>query len=67
MEKWGSSREVGIEAPKFKQRKESAVRNFLPGYGRGTTSDFELHRQITVDQSSQGSGDYEYLVLQVIR
>ncbi|KAG4170475.1 hypothetical protein ERO13_A12G149450v2 [Gossypium hirsutum] len=67
MEKGGSSREAGIEVPKFKRRKVLAVRDFPPGCGRGTTSDFELHRQIPVDQSSQGSGDYEYLVRQVIR
>ncbi|KAK5842887.1 hypothetical protein PVK06_005303 [Gossypium arboreum] len=54
MEKGGSSREVGMETPKFKRRKVSAVRDFLPRYGRGTTSDFELHRQIALDQSSQG-------------
>ncbi|KAK5771888.1 hypothetical protein PVK06_048143 [Gossypium arboreum] len=54
MEKGGSSREVGIEAPKFKRRKVSVVRDFSPGCRRGTTSDFELHRQITVDQSGQG-------------
>ncbi|KAL1145053.1 hypothetical protein V6Z11_A11G272500 [Gossypium hirsutum] len=67
MEKGGSSREVGIEAPKFKRRKVSAVRDLPSGCERGTTSDFELHRQIAVNQSSQCSGDYEYLVLQVIR
>ncbi|KAK5825599.1 hypothetical protein PVK06_020455 [Gossypium arboreum] len=65
MEKGGSSREVGIEAPKFKRRKVSAVRDFPPGCGRGTTSDFELRRQIATDQSSQGkyrlffNGPYE--------
>ncbi|KAH1039830.1 hypothetical protein J1N35_041573, partial [Gossypium stocksii] len=48
--------------PKFKRRKVSAVRDFLPGCGRGATTDFGLNRQIAVDQ---GSGDYEYLVLQV--
>ena len=54
MEKGGSSREVGIEAPKFKRRKVSAIQDFPPGCGRGTMSDFELHRQIAVNQSSQG-------------
>ncbi|KAH1064119.1 hypothetical protein J1N35_029106 [Gossypium stocksii] len=36
--------------PKFKLRKVSAVRDFLPGCGRGVTTDLGLHRQITVDQ-----------------
>ncbi|KAK5840034.1 hypothetical protein PVK06_008901 [Gossypium arboreum] len=54
MEKGGSSREVGTEAPKFKRRKVSAVWDFPSRCGRGTTSDFELHRQIAADQSSQG-------------
>ncbi|KAH1064036.1 hypothetical protein J1N35_029023 [Gossypium stocksii] len=40
--------------PKFKRRKVSAVRDFPPGYGRGTASDFGLSRQIAIDQSSQG-------------
>ncbi|KAK5836081.1 hypothetical protein PVK06_011830 [Gossypium arboreum] len=53
MEKGGSSKEVGIEVPKFKLRKVSAVRDFPPGCGRGTMSDFELHWQIAIDQSSQ--------------
>ncbi|KAH1114247.1 hypothetical protein J1N35_007625 [Gossypium stocksii] len=59
---------------KFKRHKVSAVRDFPPGCGRGTASDFGLSRQIAVDQSSQGKcglsfgfGDYEYLVLYVIR
>ncbi|KAH1039144.1 hypothetical protein J1N35_040887 [Gossypium stocksii] len=40
--------------PKFKWRKVSAVRNFLPGCGRVIASNFGLCRQIAVDQSSQG-------------
>ncbi|KAH1122051.1 hypothetical protein J1N35_005211, partial [Gossypium stocksii] len=36
--------------PKFKQRKVSAVRDFLPGCKRGATTDLRLHKQITVDQ-----------------
>ncbi|KAH1056275.1 hypothetical protein J1N35_034340 [Gossypium stocksii] len=50
--------------PKFKRRKVSAFQDFLPGCKRGATTDLGLHRQITVDQDS---GDYEYLVLQVVR
>ncbi|KAH1039676.1 hypothetical protein J1N35_041419, partial [Gossypium stocksii] len=49
--------------PKFKQHKVLAVRDFPPGCGRGTTSDFGLHRQIVVDQ---GSRKYDYLVLYVV-
>ncbi|KAH1097464.1 hypothetical protein J1N35_014385 [Gossypium stocksii] len=41
-------------SPKFKQRKVSVVRDFLPGCGRVIASNFGLSRQITVDQSSQG-------------
>ncbi|KAH1114199.1 hypothetical protein J1N35_007577 [Gossypium stocksii] len=36
--------------PKFKRRKVSTVRDFLPGCERGATTDLELHRQIVVDQ-----------------
>ncbi|KAH1046723.1 hypothetical protein J1N35_037507, partial [Gossypium stocksii] len=36
--------------PKFKRRKVSAIQDFLPGCGRGTTMDFRLNRQIAVDQ-----------------
>ncbi|KAH1056145.1 hypothetical protein J1N35_034210 [Gossypium stocksii] len=36
--------------PKFKRCKVSAIRDFLPGCGRGATTDFGLNRQITVDQ-----------------
>ncbi|KAH1073203.1 hypothetical protein J1N35_025531 [Gossypium stocksii] len=46
--------------PKFKRRKVSAVRDFLPGCGRGATTNHGLNRQITVDQ---GSNNYGYLVL----
>ncbi|KAH1046651.1 hypothetical protein J1N35_037435 [Gossypium stocksii] len=53
--------------PKFKRRKVSMVWDFSPGYKRGIASDFGLNRQIKVDQSNQGSGDYEYLVLYVAR
>ncbi|KAH1073340.1 hypothetical protein J1N35_025668 [Gossypium stocksii] len=51
-------------SPKFKRRKVSAVRDFPPGCGRRATTDLELYRQIKVDQ---GSGDYEYLMLQMVR
>ncbi|KAH1039825.1 hypothetical protein J1N35_041568 [Gossypium stocksii] len=57
--------------PKFKRRKVSAVRDFLPRCRRGATTDFGLNRQIVGDQGKysliSGSGDYECLVLQVIR
>ncbi|KAH1091931.1 hypothetical protein J1N35_019188 [Gossypium stocksii] len=43
-----------VSAPKFKRRKVSAVRDFSPGCRRVTASNFELCRQIAVDQSSQG-------------
>ncbi|KAH1031203.1 hypothetical protein J1N35_043377 [Gossypium stocksii] len=36
--------------PKFKRRKVSAVRDFLPGCRRGATTDLRLNRQIAVDQ-----------------
>ncbi|KAH1046782.1 hypothetical protein J1N35_037566 [Gossypium stocksii] len=39
--------------PKFKRRKVLAVRDFLPGCGRGATIDFELNRQIIVDQGKK--------------
>ncbi|KAH1114707.1 hypothetical protein J1N35_008085 [Gossypium stocksii] len=41
-------------APKFKQRKVSAVQDFPPGYRRVTTSNLGLTRQIAVDYSSEG-------------
>ncbi|KAH1073588.1 hypothetical protein J1N35_025916 [Gossypium stocksii] len=57
--------------PKFKRCKVSTVRDFLPGCGRGPTMDFGLNRQIAVDQGKYslifGSGDYDYLVLYVVR
>ncbi|KAH1098066.1 hypothetical protein J1N35_014987 [Gossypium stocksii] len=43
-----------VSAPKFKRRKVSAVRDFLPGCGRVTAPNFGLSRQIAVDQFSQG-------------
>ncbi|KAH1107669.1 hypothetical protein J1N35_011437, partial [Gossypium stocksii] len=49
--------------PKFKRRKVLVVQHFPPGCGRGASTDLGLNRQITIDQ---GSGDYEYLVLQVV-
>ncbi|KAH1122289.1 hypothetical protein J1N35_005449 [Gossypium stocksii] len=33
---------------KFKRYMVSAIRDFLPGYERGATADFELNRQIIV-------------------
>ncbi|KAH1039552.1 hypothetical protein J1N35_041295, partial [Gossypium stocksii] len=36
--------------PKFKRRKVSTVRDFLPGCRRGATVDLKLNRQIAVDQ-----------------
>ncbi|KAK5802909.1 hypothetical protein PVK06_030541 [Gossypium arboreum] len=56
-----------VSAPKFKRRRVSAVRDFLPGCGRVTAPNFVLIRQITVDRLSQGSGARESLVLYVIR
>ncbi|KAH1107060.1 hypothetical protein J1N35_010828 [Gossypium stocksii] len=41
-----------VSTPKFKRCKVSAVRDFLLGYGRATPSNFELSRQIAIDQSS---------------
>ncbi|KAH1082212.1 hypothetical protein J1N35_021973 [Gossypium stocksii] len=41
--------------PKFKRRKVSTVWDFPPGYRRVTASNFELCRQIAVNQSSQGN------------
>ncbi|KAH1047345.1 hypothetical protein J1N35_038129, partial [Gossypium stocksii] len=40
--------------PKFKQRKASAVRDFLLGCGRVTASNLGLTMQIAVDRSSEG-------------
>ncbi|KAH1073603.1 hypothetical protein J1N35_025931 [Gossypium stocksii] len=56
-----------VSAPKFKRPRLSAVWDFLPKCERVTTLDFRLNRQIAVDQSMQGSGDYDYLVLYVVR
>ncbi|KAH1083019.1 hypothetical protein J1N35_022780 [Gossypium stocksii] len=48
--------------PKFKWRKVLAVGDFLPRCGRGTALEFRLHRQIMVDQTSQGKSK---LILQL--
>ncbi|KAH1091616.1 hypothetical protein J1N35_018873, partial [Gossypium stocksii] len=57
--KWGSSKvsvkmptedESVTTTPKFKQRKVSAVWDFLPGCRRGATTDLGLNKQISVDQ-----------------
>ncbi|KAH1083018.1 hypothetical protein J1N35_022779 [Gossypium stocksii] len=40
-----------ISTPKFKRRKVSVVRDFLPRCGRGATTNLELNRQIAVDQA----------------
>ncbi|KAH1031849.1 hypothetical protein J1N35_044023, partial [Gossypium stocksii] len=50
--------------PKFKRRKVSTVRDFPPGCRRGATTDFGLNRQIAIDQ---GSSDYDYLVLNMVK
>ncbi|KAH1056451.1 hypothetical protein J1N35_034516 [Gossypium stocksii] len=56
--------------PKFKRRKVSTIRDFLPRCGGGVAVDFGLNRQIAIDQGKYslifGSGDYEYLVLQMM-
>ncbi|KAH1114188.1 hypothetical protein J1N35_007566 [Gossypium stocksii] len=36
--------------PKFKRRKVSTIRDFLPGCERGATMDLRLNRQIAIDQ-----------------
>ncbi|KAH1073549.1 hypothetical protein J1N35_025877 [Gossypium stocksii] len=41
--------------PKCKRRKVSAIRDFLPGCGRGATMDLGLNRQIAVDQGKYSS------------
>ncbi|KAH1030979.1 hypothetical protein J1N35_043153 [Gossypium stocksii] len=48
-----------ISTPKFKRRKVSVVRDFLPGCGRGAKTNLELNRQITVDQVWPNSGSLE--------
>ncbi|KAH1122055.1 hypothetical protein J1N35_005215 [Gossypium stocksii] len=53
-----------LTMPKFKRRKVLTVRDFLPGCGRVATTNLGLHRQIAVNQ---GFGDYDYLVLYVVR
>ncbi|KAH1039081.1 hypothetical protein J1N35_040824 [Gossypium stocksii] len=50
--------------PKFKRRKVSVVRDFLPRCERVATTEIGLNRQIAVDQ---GSGNYDYLVLYMVR
>ncbi|KAH1107611.1 hypothetical protein J1N35_011379 [Gossypium stocksii] len=40
-------------SPKLKRRRVSVVRDFPPGWGRLTASDFGLSRQIVVDQFSR--------------
>ncbi|KAH1097336.1 hypothetical protein J1N35_014257 [Gossypium stocksii] len=54
-------------APKFKRRKVSAIRDFLPGCGTVTTPNWGMSEFITVDRSSEGDGTRDYLVLYVIR
>ncbi|KAH1073092.1 hypothetical protein J1N35_025420 [Gossypium stocksii] len=52
--------------PKFKRRKVSAIQDFPPRYGRGVTTDFELNRQIAVDQgkySCHSVSDYSGFLL----
>ncbi|KAH1122358.1 hypothetical protein J1N35_005518 [Gossypium stocksii] len=43
-----------VSTPKFKRCRVSTIRDFLPGCGGVTASNFGLGRQITVDWSSQG-------------
>ncbi|KAH1056301.1 hypothetical protein J1N35_034366, partial [Gossypium stocksii] len=54
MTKVSAGKGLEVAAPKFKWRKVSAVRDFPPRCSRATASDFELSRQIVVDQSNQG-------------
>ncbi|KAH1082918.1 hypothetical protein J1N35_022679, partial [Gossypium stocksii] len=56
-----------VSIPKFKQRKVSVVRDFLPGCGRMTASNLGLTRQITVDRPSEGDNARDYLILYMIR
>ncbi|KAH1097136.1 hypothetical protein J1N35_014057 [Gossypium stocksii] len=44
-----------VSAPKFKQRKVSATRDFLPGCGRVTAPSSRSSELITFDRSSQGA------------
>ncbi|KAH1122285.1 hypothetical protein J1N35_005445 [Gossypium stocksii] len=50
-----SGNRVVLSAPKFKRRRVSAVRDFLPGYERVTLWNFGLTRQIAVNRSSEGN------------
>ncbi|KAH1120439.1 hypothetical protein J1N35_003599 [Gossypium stocksii] len=43
-----------ISTLRFKRHKVSAVRDFLPGCGRGATTNLKLNGQITVDQEYSG-------------
>ncbi|KAH1082915.1 hypothetical protein J1N35_022676 [Gossypium stocksii] len=43
-----------VPAPKFKQRKMSAIRDFPPGCGRITALSSRSSELIIVDQSTQG-------------
>ncbi|KAH1056274.1 hypothetical protein J1N35_034339, partial [Gossypium stocksii] len=43
-----------VSTPKFKRHKVLTVRDFSPGCGRVTASNFDLSRQIAIDQSSPG-------------
>ncbi|KAH1129676.1 hypothetical protein J1N35_001054 [Gossypium stocksii] len=61
----GSARTVCT--PKFRRRRLSAVKDFSPGCGRLTASNYSLTRQIAVDHSSKGGDAQDYLVLYVIR
>ncbi|KAH1039897.1 hypothetical protein J1N35_041640 [Gossypium stocksii] len=56
-----------VPAPKFKQRKVSAIWDFPPGCGRVTAPSSRSSEVITVDRSSQGADTQEFLVLYVIR
>ncbi|KAH1091352.1 hypothetical protein J1N35_018609 [Gossypium stocksii] len=53
MAKVSAETERVVSVPKFKRHKMSAVRDFPPGCGKVTASDFGLNKQISVDRSSQ--------------
>ncbi|KAH1107846.1 hypothetical protein J1N35_011614 [Gossypium stocksii] len=67
MAKVPSKFERVASAPKFKQRKVSAIRDFPPGCDRIIVPNSRSSELITVDQSSQAFGDREFLALYVIR
>ncbi|KAH1056849.1 hypothetical protein J1N35_034914 [Gossypium stocksii] len=46
---------------KFKRCKVSVIRDFLPGYRRGATTDFGLNRQIAIDQGKYSCPSKERL------